>query len=181
MTGAGRLIAVVGPSGAGKDTLLAGAMAARPGWELVRRVITRPAGVGEDHEPVGMAEFEARRALGQFALHWQAHGLYYGIPRPVLARVRGGATVLFNGSRAALPQARSVWPRLEVVMVTAPIPVLAARLSARGRESAEAIAARLRRSLLPPPEGARVVQNDASVDEGVARLLAVLSPSEECA
>ncbi|MGY6411169.1 MAG: phosphonate metabolism protein/1,5-bisphosphokinase (PRPP-forming) PhnN [Alkalilacustris sp.] len=174
----GRLIAVVGPSGAGKDTLLAGVLAARPDWELVRRVITRPAGVGEAHEPVGMAEFEARRALGQFALHWQAHGLQYGIPRAALARVRAGATVLFNGSRAALPQARAVWPRLEVVVVTAPIPVLAARLSARGRESAEAVAARLHRSLMPPPEGAQVVQNDAGVAEGVARLLAALSPSE---
>lgn len=175
----GRLIAVVGPSGAGKDTLLAGALAARPDWELVRRVITRPTGPGEDHEPVGMAEFEVRRALGQFALHWQAHGLYYAIPGATLARVRTGATVLFNGSRAALPQAQAVWPRLEVVMVTAPVPLLAARLSARGRESAESIAARLHRSLLPPPPGARVVMNDGSVAEGVARLLAVLSPSEE--
>ena len=175
----GRLIAVVGPSGAGKDTLLAGVLAARPDWEVVRRVITRPVGPGEDHEPVGMAEFETRRALGQFALHWQAHGLHYGIPGSVLARVRGGTTVLFNGSRAALPQARAVWPWLEVVMVTAPVPVLAARLSARGRESTGEVAARLQRSLLPPPEGARMVVNDAGVTEGVARLLAVLSPSEE--
>jgi len=175
----GRLIAVVGPSGAGKDTLLAGALALRPELELVRRVITRPAGAGgEAHEAVGLPEFEARCALGHFVVHWQAHGLSYGIPRNALGRVRAGATVLFNGSRAALPQARAAFPRLEVVMVTAPVPVLATRLAARGRESAAAIAARLERSLLAPPAGARVVVNDGTVAEGVARLLAALSLSE---
>lgn len=38
----GRLFAVVGPSGAGKDTLIAAALAARPDLAIVRRVITRP-------------------------------------------------------------------------------------------------------------------------------------------
>ena len=38
----GRLFAIVGPSGAGKDTLIQGALAARPGLSVVRRVITRP-------------------------------------------------------------------------------------------------------------------------------------------
>jgi len=176
MTGA--LVAIVGPSGAGKDTLLAALCAARPDLVLARRAITRPAGAGgEAHEALSPAAFAERVAAGDFLVHWQAHGLHYGIPRAVLADVAAGRTVLFNGSRAALPAARAAFPALTVVMVTAPAPVLAARLAARGRESAEDIEARLNRGALSAPEGAAVVVNDGTVAQGVARLAAALSPS----
>ncbi len=172
----GRLVAVVGPSGAGKDTLLAGLARRHPGVVVARRAITRPAEAGgEDHIALTPAEFAARAAAGAFLVHWQAHGLDYGIPREVLDAVAAGRTVLFNGSRAALPAARAAYPALEVVMVTAPAPVLAARLAARGRERPGDIAARLDRSALAAPEGAACVVNDASVAEGVARLAAALS------
>lgn len=171
----GRLIAVVGPSGAGKDTLLAGALAARPDWVLVRRVITRPADAGgEDHDPATPEEFAARTARGDFAVHWTAHGLSYGIPAAVVGQAGTGATVLFNGSRAALAAARAAFPALDVVWITAPADVLAARIAARGRESQADAAARLARALDPPPPGARVVMNDGPVAQGVARLIAAI-------
>ncbi|MEM0945277.1 MAG: hypothetical protein AAGI70_15175, partial [Pseudomonadota bacterium] len=70
---AGRLIAVVGPSGAGKDTLLEGARAARPDLVLARRAITRPGSAGgECHDGLSPSEFERRRAAGGFSIHWQA-------------------------------------------------------------------------------------------------------------
>ncbi len=40
------ITAIVGPSGAGKDTLIRGALAARPDLRLIRRVITRPTEAG---------------------------------------------------------------------------------------------------------------------------------------
>jgi ribose 1,5-bisphosphokinase len=67
-------VLVVGPSGAGKDTVLAYARQHLAGYEHVvfpRRVITRPPGPGEDYESVTEAEFATRR----FALSWAAHGL----------------------------------------------------------------------------------------------------------
>ncbi len=92
------IFAVVGPSGAGKDTLIAGAVAARPDLRLVRRVITRPTEAGgEPFDGVTEAEFLSRLDAGAFALHWQAHGLHYGIPADQLA---GPGDVVFNGSRA---------------------------------------------------------------------------------
>lgn len=173
----GRLIAVVGPSGAGKDTLLAALLARRPDLLLARRAITRPRDPGpEDHDPLTPADFDARQKAGEFVIHWEAHGLRYGIPRQVFDDVAAGRTVLFNGSRAALAAARAVFPALEVVMITAPVAVLAQRLSERGRESASDIAARLDRAALAPPVGAEVVVNDGTVAQGVARLDAALSP-----
>lgn len=176
MTAAAQVFAVVGPSGAGKDTLIAGALQARPDLRLVRRVITRPTEAGgEDFDGVTPAEFALRHARGDFALTWQAHGLSYGIPKD---QVTGPGTVLFNGSRAALPLAARVFPGLCVILVTAPDIVLAARLSARGRESAQDIRARLSRAAFEMPDGIafQTVVNDASPATGVARLLAALQP-----
>lgn len=170
------IFAVVGPSGAGKDTLIAGALARRPDLRLVRRVITRPTEAGgEDFEGVTEAEFQARLGRGDFALHWAAHGLRYGIPRE---QITGPGDVLFNGSRAALPAALATFPGLRVIVITAPPAVLATRLAARGREDAADIRARLDRAAFALPEGvaATVVWNDGAVDAGVDRLLAALQP-----
>lgn len=119
--------------------------------------------------------FAAAVAAGDFLVHWSAHGLNYGIPRRALGDVASGRLVVFNGSRAALPAARAVFPALQVVMVTAPPAVLAQRLAARGRESNAQIDARIARASLSAPDGAVIVMNDGSVAQGVARLEAALN------
>ncbi|MES2916499.1 MAG: phosphonate metabolism protein/1,5-bisphosphokinase (PRPP-forming) PhnN [Pseudomonadota bacterium] len=170
------IFAIVGPSGAGKDTLIRGVLTARPDLRLVRRVITRPTEAGgEDFEGVAPEDFAHRQMRGDFALTWAAHGLFYGIPK---AEVAGPGDLIFNGSRAALPEAVRVFPGLTVILVTAPPVVLAARLSARGREAAEDIRARLTRAAFEMPAGIafRTVVNDRSPEIGISRLLAVLQP-----
>ncbi len=175
----GRLVAVVGPSGAGKDTLIAAAQAARPGLHVARRVITRPEEAGgEPFEGVTPAEFARRKAAGAFALDWEAHGLCYGIPASIDAALAQGRDVVFNGSRAMLGTAWEHYPGLSVIHVTASAPVLAERLAARGRESRQDIARRLARASYEIPYGIpiRVVQNDGPLAQAVAAFLAALQP-----
>lgn len=169
------LVLVVGPSGAGKDTLLNAARRALAGdarFRFVRRVITRRAGSGsEDHEPVTEAEFAAR----EFALHWQAHGLRYGIPADVADDVVRGVVVVANVSRVIIAEAAVRFP-VRVIEVTAPPQILAERLAARGRETAADIAARLARAVsLPENVVVETVLNDATPEAGAERFLAALS------
>jgi ribose 1,5-bisphosphokinase len=171
------LYAVVGPSGAGKDTLMEAARAADPNVHLVRRVITRPTEAGgEDFEGVTEAEFARRLAAGDFVLHWQAHGLCYGIPTGVRDLIAEGRPVLFNGSRAMLAEAARTFPDLKVIHVTARPEVLRARLLARGRENADEIEKRLVRARIQLPEGLRKFEIDNSGDlhSALEALLGVL-------
>jgi ribose 1,5-bisphosphokinase len=146
----GTMIVVVGPSGAGKDSLIDFArqkLADAPDIDFVRRYITRPADAGsEDHRAVTVAEFEAMRDKGAFAVHWGAHDLHYGIPVETQARLAAGVTLVANGSRAAIADFRIAYPRLLVVVVTAAAEIIAERLRNRGREDEAAIARRLARS-----------------------------------
>ena len=169
-----QIFVVVGPSGAGKDTLLAGASAVDPTLHWARRVITRPETAGgEPFEGVDDAGFDARLRAGEFALHWQAHRLRYGVPHAQLAPLDQGRTVLFNGSRAALLAVKIVYPDLIVIRISAPSAVLAQRLAARGRESIADIAARLQRASYDLPDSLTVIDvaNDTTPDIGVQRLL----------
>lgn len=146
----GRLIVVVGPSGVGKDSLLAaarGRLSGRDGLMLVRRTITRPeTGDAEAHLPMSLAGFEAAEKQGAFAFTWRAHGLAYGLPAALDAHLDAGRPALVNGSRKMLAAMAERFPGLAVVSVTASPEAVAARLAARGRETPEEIAARIARA-----------------------------------
>ena len=112
--GPGRLILVVGPSGAGKDTLLNLARAACANDENVvfpRRVVTREASTFEDNAQVSFEAFRQARARGDFAVHWEAHGHGYALPRAIDDELRAGRTVVANVSRTVLKTARRPVPR----------------------------------------------------------------------
>ncbi len=166
------LVLVVGPSGAGKDTLLDAAkqvLADDRRFRFVRRVVTRAADAGgEAHEPLTEAEFVKR----DFALQWQAHGLRYGIPADAIS---DGSVTVANVSRTIIFEAAKRFP-VRVIEVTASQDVRTSRLVARGREDAAEIAARLARSVaIPGGIPVETVMNDGSLDEGLTRFLAALN------
>jgi len=167
----GYLVLIVGPSGAGKDTLLSLAhthFAARGDVVFQRRVITRPADKTEDHEPVTDAEFEGR----DFALSWHAHGLHYGIPLDLYTRLEAGKTVVVNVSRTIIADARLRF-RTFVIEINASPDVLAARLAGRGRESSTDIATRIARTVTPVRPDS-VIVNDGLPTEAGQQLISML-------
>jgi ribose 1,5-bisphosphokinase len=175
----GAFIALVGPSGAGKDSLIAGArrhFASHPGIGFVRRVITRPPDIHEDHEPVSAEEFQRRAEAGGFALFWHANGLSYGLPASVHLQLQNGIVMVANVSRDSVPRLRAAFARALVVHVTANSEVLCRRLAQRSRESAEEQDARLARALrLDKTVAADIrIENNGQLSEAQKRFVGLL-------
>lgn len=144
------LIYVMGGSGSGKDTLLRHVRAmSTPGDRLLvaHRYITRPSGADEASVALTEEEYARREDLGCFALSWRSHGLSYGIGVEIDAWMAAGVTVLVNGSRAYLPQACARYPGLCAVEIIVNARTLKQRLTARARESGQAIEDRLARAV----------------------------------
>ena len=173
IAGAERLIVVVGPSGAGKDSVMRGWRAAAGARvpAFAQRVITRAPDVTEPHEAVTAAEFAALCSQGLLATWWHAHGLDYGVRWRELEPLAAGGWVVLNGSRAHLPALRAQAPGLRVVEIGAPPDVLARRLAARAREDAAARDSRLVRAVHVPVEADLVLVNDGELRHCVDRLV----------
>jgi ribose 1,5-bisphosphokinase len=144
--GPGRLVLVVGPSGAGKDTLIGLARVACSGdikFEFTRRVITRAATAHEANEQLSPEAFRLARSDGKFAVDWEAHGHCYALPRTIDDDIRANHTVIANVSRTVIDAMRRTYANVKVVLITAPPEILIERLATRGRSSDGRIAHRL--------------------------------------
>jgi ribose 1,5-bisphosphokinase len=172
--GPGRLILVVGPSGAGKDTLLGLARAAcAEDCNIVfpRRVVTREASAFEDNEPISCDAFARALADGVYAMHWEAHGHCYGLPRAIDDDIRAGRTVIVNVSRTVIGAMRQCYSNVAVVSITAPPQVLAARLAMRSRGSDGRLEQRLGRKVEDAAAAPDVTIMNVSTAEYHARQL----------
>ena len=173
----GHLVLVVGPSGAGKDTLINAAKFTFAGdtrFHFVRRIVTRASSQWEEHDTLDEAAFLSQLAEGEFCLHWHAHGLYYGIPKIVESWLQVGDTVVFNCSRTAISEARAKYRSVSVVRVTASPSVLAARLAGRARDSN--VSSRLNRANLPAEHVKfdHVIVNDDRAEDAIADFIQFL-------
>jgi ribose 1,5-bisphosphokinase len=176
-TAPGRLFYVMGASGVGKDSLLAFLRQAGDPTRVAvaHRYITRPADSGaENHVALSEAEFQARLQAGWFALHWRSHGFSYGIGCEIDCWRRGGVNVAVNGSREHLPLAIESYPDLVPVLIMAEPSLIAARLAARKRESADEIAERIGRQV-ELPEKVVTIDNSGALEVAGAELLSLTS------
>jgi ribose 1,5-bisphosphokinase len=178
--GPGKLVLVIGPSGAGKDTLLDLARAARTddlGIVFARRVVTRQASSAENNEEMGPAAFRDARARGAFAIDWEAHGHAYGLPLSIEDDIRAGRTVVANVSRTVVSALRHAYANVTVVLITAPADVLAERLAMRQRGSDGNIAKRLARTVEDAEPDVTIV-NVSSAEYHARQLLRIIGNCE---
>ncbi|MEM7439779.1 MAG: phosphonate metabolism protein/1,5-bisphosphokinase (PRPP-forming) PhnN [Pseudomonadota bacterium] len=173
----GYLIAVVGPSGVGKDSVMAGIKAVLPDVHIVKRTVTRPPGMeGEEYISASPETFWQMIENKDFSVHWHAHELYYGIPASVQRDLDAGIDCFANFSRSALATGAAAFPNFCVLNVTADPNTLANRLRERGRETDTQIKSRLAQASKPLPPGLSVieVQNEGALDTTVQTAIAHL-------
>ena len=175
----GTLVLVVGPSGAGKDSIITGAAErfdGDPRLAFARRLITRPAAGGtEKHTEISAAGFADLVRQGSVMLSWEAHGSRYGLPASLAGALEGGRCVVANVSRTVVSEARCRFAPVTVVEVSASPDTLAARLAARGRESLSEIESRLRRAgALSSYDADFIVDNNGALATAVERFTAIL-------
>jgi ribose 1,5-bisphosphokinase len=177
----GPLVYVMGPSGAGKDSVMDRTRALLPVDSAVvfaHRYITRPAETGgENHVALSAQEFALRRAHGLFAFHWQAHGNDYGIGREVYAWRSAGLTVVVSGSREHFQKMGGLDDDTHPVLITASPARLAERLAARGREDTTSAAERVGRGEAYEVTDHRLVTivNDGALDEAAQAFVNLLA------
>jgi ribose 1,5-bisphosphokinase len=175
--GAG-LVYVMGPSGAGKDSLMEAAARRLPRVRLARRLVAGNRGSGPCDLRVTAEEFARLLEAGGLLFHWRSHGLAYGIRGAEAQGIPPGGLVLVNGSREYLEEAFRLAPGLAACLVTAGREALRERLLKRGREGPEEIERRLLRGekSYRIPEGARVavIDNSGSLERAAREFCSLL-------
>lgn len=170
----GGFVMVVGPSGAGKDTLIGLArerLSADERFVFPRRLVTRASSAWEDHDSIDEATFARDCEAGRFPLAWRAHDLGYALPGSARDAALAGRVVICNVSRAVVEEGRRTLPNVSVVEITASEQVLAERLHARGRVEDGDLAGRLARSRAMPAVHADLVIVNETTPEDAAELL----------
>ena len=174
------LVIVIGPSGSGKDSLISGAksiLAEDPAFDFTTREITRPADAGsEQHISISEEEFQRRRSTGHYAICWHAHDTWYGIEQAIEDRLSEGKLVVFNGSRAAIEDARKRFPGVSVIYIEVPEEVLTDRLTSRGRETDLQVRERLARNarLRNIPDDVIVLSNTGPLQQTQDKFIDIL-------
>ena len=173
------LVYVMGPSGAGKDSVLRFArvnLSTPDKIAFAHRYITRPPEIsGENHVALTRPEFEARQGAGLFAFDWEAHQTCYGVGIEIETWRTAGFVVVMNGSRNHFAKLSAQSANIVPVLITASPQILATRLARRGRESEPEVIARMQReAVLPADRSITVIDNSGPIEIAGSRFVELL-------
>ncbi|MGH2593046.1 MAG: guanylate kinase [Anaerolineae bacterium] len=183
------LIVISGPSGAGKDSLLARLKELGHPFHFVITATTRPKRPneveGQDYHFVSKSEFSDMLAKGELLEHAFVYGDYKGIPKQqVRQALASGKDVILRLDVQGAATIRRLAPDAVLIFLTADIePELFGRLRARRTETPEDLKVRLdtaREELTHVDEFDYVVVNrNGSLDRAVADLMSIIR-AEHC-
>lgn len=146
---AGNIFLVVAPSGAGKSTLVNALLDRDGALELSVSYTTRPPRPGDqdgrEYHFVGIEDFKARRARGEFLESAEVHGNFYATSRVwIEQRVAAGHDVLLEIDWQGARQVKAAFAHAVGIFILPPsIDALAQRLHKRGQDTAAVIQRRL--------------------------------------
>jgi guanylate kinase len=184
----GRIVIFSGPSGVGKDTVLAAWIAKDPRVQRVVAYTTRDPRPGEvdgvDYNFVDNKTFAKMAEAGEFLEYKEVHGNFYATPLKDMERMLadGKIAILKIDVKGAL-DAMKLRPDAASVFLTTPsMEELERRMRSRGTETEEALQKRLRNAELEielSDHYQHVIPN-VEVEDVVKQLLALFPPSSAC-
>jgi len=174
--GSGQLVFIVGPSGAGKDSILRLAKEKIPkntNIVFALRYVTRQTEHENEEIEISHSEFNLLLKSQFFCMHWQAHDLSYGISKRIETLLKYNKTVIVNGSRQYIPTALQRFPFMKIVLIQVPAAIAKSRLEQRGREDQKHIMLRMQRDskIEAPEELIYTIDNSGPIEEATSKLM----------
>lgn len=183
-------VVVSGPSGVGKDSMLAGLRDRDKAIFVASTATTRPRREArpEDHpflDFLSRQDFEALLADDGFLEHAEVYGNRYGVPKaPVAKALDAGKDVIVRVDTQGAETIKRLVPQAILIFIAPPsIPELKKRLRSRGLDDQKSVERRLdaaEREMDKLPDYDYVVVNRRNkLDEAIDQLAAIIT-AERC-
>lgn len=141
-------LAVAGPSGVGKSTLINAALERNQGWMFSVSATTRPQRAGEvdgrEYHFLSQAEFDRRVVAGGFLEYAGVYGRQYGTPLSEFSRAQAaGKRLLIEVDTVGCLSIRALRPEIPLLAIVPPsLDELKRRLRERGTEDEHSLTLR---------------------------------------
>ena len=175
------LVVISGPSGVGKDAVIAEMRASQPGITFAVTATTRPMRAGEvdgrDYVFLSTKRFEAMLAEDGFLEHAEVYGNRYGVPRQgVRAALAAGRDVIVKIDVQGAATIREIAPDALLIFLAAPSAAeLERRLRARKTDSPEQLTVRIKTAQHETQQASwfdvTIVNETGAVGQTVARII----------